>query len=162
MSKIAVLVHNIRSIHNVGSILRSADGFGIDEVIFSGYTPYPRQENDTRLPHIINKIEKTLHKTALDAENSVKNIYIENPIEVVSSYKQKGYIILALEQASNSVDLKRFKAPEKCLLILGEEVDGINSELLSLADVILEIPMHGIKESFNVSVAAGIAFYQLS
>lgn len=162
MTEIVLLLHNIRSTHNVGSIMRTAEGFGVKEIIFSGYTPHPRQENDPRLPHIITKLEKQLHKTALGAEKIVKNNYLPDPTDILMKLKADNYQIISLEQAKSSQNLKNFTPSAKIVLILGEEVAGISANLLNLSDVILEIPMVGQKESFNVSVAAGIALYQLS
>ena len=159
--EIVLLLHNIRSIHNVGSIMRTAEGFGLKSVVFSGYTPHPRVENDPRLPHIIEKIEKELHKTALDAEKLLSVRYCDDPLAVVAEFRQAGYQILALEQSPSSVNLRDFKLRQPALVILGEEVRGIPPELLATADTTLEIPMTGQKESFNVSVATGICLYQL-
>lgn len=159
--EIVLLLHNIRSIHNVGSIMRTAEGFGLKSVVFSGYTPHPRVENDSRLPHIIEKIERELHKTALDAEKLLSVRYCDDPLAVVTEFRQAGYQILALEQSPSSVNLRNFKLHQPALVILGEEVQGIPPELLTIADTTLEIPMNGQKESFNVSVATGICLYQL-
>ena len=152
------VLHNIRSLYNVGAILRTCDGLGIGEVIFSGYTPYPGKG----LPHEQEKIKKQLHKTALGAEESVKWHYSENIIEELRWYRSEGWEILALEQGERTCDLAKFgRLKRKALLILGEEVHGIPAELLAEADLCLEIPMQGIKESFNVSVAAALAFWEL-
>lgn len=160
MSEIVVIAHNIRSTHNVGSIFRTCEGFGVSKLILSGYTPYPAIAHDTRLPHIARKITEQIHKTALDAETLVP--FSHEPDLDLEQIKRDGYRIIGLEQDTRSVPLPTFHAPDKIALILGEEVDGINSELVSVCDDIIEIPMKGQKESFNVSVAAGIALYQLS
>lgn len=159
---IVLLLHNIRSIHNVGSILRTADGFGLTSVYCSGYTPYPRLDNDTRLPHIIDKIEQQLHKTALGAEQFLQISYQPNPLAVIQHFKQRQYQIIALEQHSTSIKISDFHLQRPALVILGEEVHGITDQLLATTDAILEIPMSGRKESFNVSVATGICLYQLT
>jgi len=160
MPEIVVIAHNIRSTHNVGAIFRTAEGFGVQRIILSGYTPYPKQPGDTRLPHIAEKLTSQIHKTALGAEEIVPFEYQEEPD--LSKLKTEGYRIVGLEQASTSVLLQKYIAPRKIALILGEEVHGIPSELLSECEDIVEIPMVGKKESFNVSVATGIALYQLS
>lgn len=160
MPEIIVIAHNIRSTHNVGAIFRTAEGFGIKKIILSGYTPYPKIENDVRLPHISEKLTGQIHKTALGAETIVPFEYQEEPN--IAALKDAGYRIAGLEQASNSISLPAYKAPEKVALILGEEVYGIPDTLLEECEDILEIPMVGKKESFNVSVATGIALYQLS
>jgi 23S rRNA (guanosine2251-2'-O)-methyltransferase len=159
---IQIIAHNIRSTYNVGSILRSADGFGVSRVIFTGYTPYPTQPDDTRLPHIHQKLTRQIHKTALGAENTVSHTFCEDPLTVLTDLKAQRVTIMALEQADNSVPLQTVKAPNHVALLLGEEVNGIEPHLLKLCDVIAEIPMQGQKESFNVSVATGIALYQLA
>ena len=159
---IVVIAHNIRSVHNVGSILRTADGFGIRKVYLTGYTPYPTQPNDTRLPHIRAKLTEQIHKTALGAETSVPTEYRETPEGLIAELKAVGHKIVALEQNAKSINLDDYKPGEHVALLLGEEVHGITSELLGLCDDIIEIPMRGRKESFNVSVAAGISMYVLS
>ncbi len=160
--KISLLLYNIRSSHNVGSLLRSADGFGAKEVIFSGYTPYPEVANDQRLPHIRRKATNAIHKTALGAENYLNLSYEADPVKVIDKFKAKGWQITGLEQAKSSVELAGFKPKNNILLLLGEEVEGLNDDLISRCDQIIEIPMRGRKESFNVSVAGAIALYQLS
>lgn len=168
--EIVLILHNIRSTYNVGSIFRTAEGFGVKQIICSGYTPYPifnqrpnifnlKAETDPRLPHIKQKIHKQIAKTALDAQNNVPFIYQTEPN--ISELKNQGFEIVALEQDSNSVEIYAYQPPQKVALILGEEVDGINQNLLNSADTIIEIPMFGQKESFNVSVAAGIAIYAI-
>ena len=160
MPEIIVIAHNIRSTHNVGSIFRTAEGFGVSKIILSGYTPYPTVKNDPRLPHISEKITSQIHKTALDAERLVPFEYHETLD--LGTLDLAGYRIVALEQAPTSVPLREYRPPAKLALLLGEEVHGITAELLAQVDDIVEIPMHGQKESFNVSVAAGIALYALS
>lgn len=163
MNSLIVLAHNIRSTHNVGSIFRTCDGFGVDKLYLTGYSPYPTQPGDVRLPHLHSKITNQIHKTALGAETTVDFAQADDPLHVIQSYKQAGFTIAALEQAKNAILLPDFAPiPQKILLILGEEVHGLPADLLAVADVTLEIPMFGRKESFNVSVAAGIALYALS
>ena len=159
MPQITLVLHNIRSTHNVGSIFRTAEGFGVNKIICSGYTPYPHIKNDTRLPHIYEKITKQIHKTALDAEELVMFEYIEDITQWLKIYNAP---VVALEQHEHSVSLYDFVAPAEFALFLGEEVDGINNELLGACESIIEIPMIGKKESFNVSVATGIALSHLS
>lgn len=161
MSKNIVLIaHNIRSAHNVGSILRTCDGFGVKKVYFTGYTPYPTSKNDDRLPHLAEKITSQIHKTALGAELTVPSEKSEI-IGVIKKLKSDGFSLVALEQDKKSVSLQNYAPPLKIALLLGEEVHGIDKELMKLCEQIIEIPMHGTKESFNVSVAIGIALYQL-
>jgi 23S rRNA (guanosine2251-2'-O)-methyltransferase len=160
MTEIIVIAHNIRSTHNVGSIFRTAEGFGVEKIILSGYTPYPKLDHDTRLPHISEKLTSQIHKTALGAEEMVPFEYTEQ-IQL-NLLKEDGFRVVALEQNNRSITLADYKTPEKVALLIGEEVHGITEELLAQCDDIIEIPMVGKKESFNVSVATGIALYQLT
>lgn len=160
--EIIVIAHNIRSTHNVGSIFRTSEGFGVKKLILSGYSPYPKVEHDTRLPHISAKLTGQIQKTALGASDMVPFIYAEEPTSVIEQLRADGYRIVGLEQASNSILLNAYQPPQKICLLLGEEVEGISADLLKLCDDIIEIPMQGQKESFNVSVAAGIALYGLT
>lgn len=160
MPEIIVIAHNIRSTHNIGSIFRTCEGFGVSKLIISGYSPYPKLANETRLPHIYNKLTDQIHKSALGAELLVDFDYIDTPN--IELFKSEGYEIVALEQADNSIDLHDYKPTSKIVLLLGEEVNGITKELIEKCDTIVEIPMVGKKESFNVSVATGIALYQMS
>lgn len=160
--EIIVIAHNIRSAHNVGSILRTADGFGVSKVFLTGYTPYPAQPNDTRLPHERDKLTRQIHKTALGAELTVPTEYTTDPMTVITALKKQNYTIAALEQDERAVMLPTYKAQGSMALLLGEEVHGIEPHLREQCDTILEIPMRGQKESFNVSVATGIALYELS
>ena len=159
MPEIIIIAHNIRSTHNVGAIFRTAEGFGVAKIILSGYSPYPRIPHDPRLPHISEKLTNQIHKTALDAEKMVPFEYIEAP--PLESLKKEGYRIVGLEQEDRSINLADYRAPEKIALLIGEEVHGIEAKLLAECEDILEIPMVGKKESFNVSVATGIALYAL-
>ena len=163
MPDITLLVQNIRSTHNVGAIFRTAEGFGVKKIILSGYTPYPEIPDDTRLPHIREKITGQIHKTALGAETMVPFEYFETLDSWLGDNDEHENIpILALEQAPNSINLRNYTPPKKFALLLGEEVHGIDAHYLSRCDEILEIPMVGQKESFNVSVATGIALYGLT
>lgn len=160
MPEIIVIAHNIRSTHNVGSIFRTAEGFGVKKIILSGYTPYPSMVGDTRLPHIAEKLTAQIHKTALGAELLVPFEYQEIPD--LESLKSAGYRIVGLEQDARSAMLPNYSRADKIALLLGEEVHGIEADLIHQCDDLIEIPMRGKKESFNVSVAAGIALYALS
>lgn len=160
MPEIIVLLHNIRSTHNVGAIFRTCEGFGISKIILSGYTPYPRIPGDTRLPHIANKLTAQIHKTALGAEEMVPFEHVDQPDFTL--LKSEGYSLVGLEQDARSVMLPDYTPPQKIALLLGEEVEGIAPEIRRECDDLIEIPMKGQKESFNVSIAAGIALYQLT
>lgn len=160
MPEIIVIAHNIRSTHNVGAIFRTSEGFGVHRIILSGYTPYPKKDHDPRLPHIAEKLTTQIHKTALGAEQIVPFEYQEIP--AIGTLRASGYRIVGLEQDERSITLPEYTPPKKVALILGEEVNGIPQSLRDLCDDFIEIPMHGLKESFNVSVAAGIALYALT
>lgn len=159
MSEIIVIAHNIRSTHNVGAIFRTCEGFGVSKIILSGYTPYPSIKNDTRLPYISLKLTAQIHKTALGAEEIIPFEHQELPD--LDSLRGAGYRIVGLEQDDASIMLMDYKPQEKTVLLLGEEVEGITAELRHACDDLIEIPMEGQKESFNVSVATGIALYAL-
>jgi tRNA G18 (ribose-2'-O)-methylase SpoU len=160
MSEIIVIAHNIRSTHNIGSIFRTCEGFGVSKIIIGGYSPYPKLPNDTRLPHLVEKLTDQIHKSALGAETMVPFEYMEN---VDFDYLKKlGFTVVGLEQDKRSIMINKFKKKSKIALVLGEEVHGLTDDIRKSCDVLLEIPMHGKKESFNVSVAAGIALYSLT
>lgn len=160
-SKIILIVHNIRSTHNVGSLLRTADGLGVHHIYFTGYTPYPAHPKDDRLPHLAAKINNQIHKTALGAEKSVSWSHVKNLEELLEQIKNENFMLAALEQTSNSEPLPGYKSSKNIALIVGNEVAGIEKTILDLCDIRLEIPMVGSKESFNVAVAASIAIYHL-
>lgn len=160
MSEIVLIAHNIRSTHNIGSIFRTCDGFGVKKIILSGYSPYPRIMNDGRLPHIADKLTQQIHKTALGAETMVD--FEHQECLDLDLLKKDGFVIVGLEQDNRSISLKNYTSPKKIALLIGEEVNGLTKDLLKKCDEIIEIPMIGKKESFNVSVATGIALYQLT
>ncbi len=162
MPHIALVAHNIRSCLNVGSLLRTADGLGISHVYLTGYTPYPLADNDQRLPHLARQIANRINKSALGAEHMVPWSHEENVDHVVNRLRTEGYTIAALEQTEQSVPLNQFNTDQPIALIVGREVEGVEPAVLALCDQIIEIPMHGQKESFNVSIAAAIALYHLS
>ena len=162
LMELTLILHNLRSSHNVGAILRTADAVGVSHVIAVGTTPYPELQNDTRPPHVRASNTKAISKSALGAERSVTILYQANIKKSLSDIKKAGYTIIALEQAPGSYDLSSYRRPKgKVALVVGPEVAGIEPDVLALCDVILEIPMNGQKESLNVAVAAGIALYQL-
>lgn len=167
--QIIIIAHNIRSTHNVGSIFRTAEGLGIKEIIISGYTPFPKVHNESfietgRLPHLANKIHDQIHKTALDAEDIVPFSLSKDIKKTIQELKDDDFKVVALEQTKDSILLPELETNnfDKIALILGEEVNGVSQEILDLADLKLEIPMFGKKESFNVSVATGIALYKIA
>ena len=159
MKRLVLIAHNLRSSHNVGSLLRTADGLGLHKVILSGYTPYPLISPDTRLPHLARKIDGQIVKTALGAEKLVAWEHQEAIGPVISSLKAEGYKIYGLEQSDGAIQLPEFSSPARLALIVGREVEGLEPEILDLCDGTVEIPMLGKKESFNVVQAAAMALY---
>ena len=164
--EIILSLHNIRSTYNVGAILRTAEGLGIEKVVCSGYTPSPLNPNI--LPHVAGKISRQIAKTALGAEKLVDLSWTDDPKKLYKRYKEDGYQIIGLENRINDGRKYTLGSPNllnrlrsKAVLILGEEVHGIDESLYDDVDIFIEIPMVGKKESFNVSVAAGIALYAL-
>ena len=145
---VSVVLDNIRSLHNVGAIFRSADGAGIEKLWLCGITGYPPQGE--------------IAKTALGAEESVAWEYAEDAIEVVRQHKARGYQIVLLEQVDTSISYDEFIPDKPVCLVVGNEVDGIMDELEQLADAALEIPMAGVKNSLNVAVAFGIVAFHLT
>lgn len=159
MRQLVLIAHNLRSTHNVGSLLRTAEGLGVQRVYLTGYTPYPALANDTRLPHEAVKLHKQIQKTALGAEASLAWTYKPDIQAAIARLKADGFVVAGLEQAANAVLLPEFAPPERLALIVGREVEGIETEVLAACDVVLEIPMFGKKESFNVVQAAAMALY---
>lgn len=162
--ELILVLDNIRSTYNVGAILRTAEGFGVSRVVLSGYTP--RVHDLELLPHLRDKLDKEIHKTALGAEDMLDIYSCGDIFSLLKQYKKQGFKIIGLE---NNLDDERLcllndknlkdVVGKKNVLILGEEVNGIGKSLYDLIDLFMEIPMRGKKESFNVSVAAGIALY---
>ena len=145
---VVLVLDNIRSALNVGSVFRSADGFGIDHIYLCGITAQP--------PH------KEINKTAIGATNSVSWSYYENIDDVIELLSSKRYDLVAIEQTSASVSLDRFifEPSKKYALILGNEVDGVSETVLNKINHCIEIPQFGTKHSFNVSVCTGIVLWE--
>lgn len=166
--RITLVLHNIRSTYNVGAILRTAEGLGVRRVVFSGYTP---RYNDSRLlPHLRAKLDCQIAKSALGAEELVPQLPVDDLPVWLKSERQSGQTVIGLENNLSAAEAPRrliLGQPwpeyglEDVILLLGEEVHGIPAELRSRLDYFLEIPMSGRKESFNVSVATGIALWGL-
>ncbi len=165
---LTLVLHNIRSTYNVGAILRTAEGFGVHQVILSGYTP--RVDDERVLPHLREKLNREIHKTALGAERLVEIYSSDDIFSLLKERANAGAKIVGLE---NNLETKkpvfllndprlREELNEEVVLILGEEVNGIDRSFYDLIDCFVEIPMKGKKESFNVSVASAIAMYGLA
>ena len=157
---IVLIAHDIRSTHNVGCLLRTAECFGVERVYLTGYTPYPSLPNDQRLPHIHQKLSAQIHKTALGAEQLVAWDYAEDAVAVIATLKKADYSVCALEQTPGSHDISSWMPPDKIAILLGREVEGIADSFLELCDYALEVRQFGQKESLNVVQAAAIALYQ--
>ena len=167
MREVILAIHNIRSCYNVGALLRSAEGFGATRVILSGYTP--RVHDNSLLPHLREKLDREIHKTALGAEEMVRISACGDIFAELTSLRQEGWQVVGLENNVTNLPLFNLGSQEcmtalsnRVVLVLGEEVNGIDCTLYDMIDLFIEIPMRGRKESFNVSVAAGIALFVLT
>lgn len=153
MTRKILILENIRSVHNVGAIFRTADAAGIDEIVLVGITPAPIDR--------FGRARADLAKAALGAEKTMAWKSVATVAEIVSELRAGGFQIISLEQAAGSVDYKKVSIGEKCAVIVGNEVDGVSKEALAMSDVVAEIPMVGGKESLNVSVATGVALFRM-
>jgi len=153
-----VILDNIRSIYNVGSVFRTSDAVGVEKIYIVGITPAPLDRFGLK--------NESLAKVALGAEQTVPWSRVLVTSELLDNLKQKGYTIFVLEQTEKSINIfsATFKNLQytKMVLVIGAEVEGVSEIFLNKADHVIEIPMHGCKESLNVSVAFGIAVYQLT
>ena len=147
-NKIVVVLDNVRSMHNVGSVFRTCDAFLIEAICLCGYTPQP--------PH------RDIQKTALGATETVGWFYFENTTLAVEELKKRNYKIFAIEQVEESISLEKFSYQHNSIaVIFGNEVEGVNAGVLQLCDGCIEIPQLGMKHSLNISVAAGIVLWKL-
>ena len=150
MSTVVVL-DNIRSVHNVGSLFRTCEGAGVSKLYLCGVTPAPKDR--------FGRDRSDLAKVALGTENIVPWEEASDTKTCITKLKNEGYVIVAVEQDARSKDFKTFEKKEKTAFVFGEETKGLTKELLDMCDEILEIPMQGEKESLNVSVSAGIILF---
>ena len=148
-NQVIVVLDNIRSMHNVGSVFRTADAFLLEGIFLCGYTPQP--------PH------RDIQKTALGATETVIWKYFTSATEAVNSLKEDGFRVFAVEQVENSIPLQEFTKLEidKLAVVFGNEVSGVGEEVLKLCEGGIEIPQLGMKHSLNISVAAGIVLWEL-
>lgn len=151
--QIVVILDNIRSVYNVGSIFRTCDAVGIDEIILCGYTPQPVDR--------FGRERADIAKVALGAEKTVSWKYAEDVKSLITKLQKEGFKVVAIEQAENSVDYKKVEVKEKIAFIFGNEPNGIEKDVLDMCDITAEIPMKGEKESLNVSVTAGISLFRI-
>lgn len=142
-----VVLDNVRSLNNVGSVMRTSDAFLVDEVLLCGITGTPPNPE--------------IHKTALGAEDSVRWSHHSDTVDILRQLQSEGWKVCALEQTHNSVHLNSFSAAkeEKYLIVAGNEIHGVDQRVVDLADIVLEIPQHGTKHSLNVSVSTAIAIW---
>lgn len=159
MRQLVLIAHNLRSAHNVGSVLRTAEGLGVGKLYLSGYSPYPPAPNDKRLPHLAQRADRQIAKTALGAEKFIDWQYRADIKALIHDLKKQGFTVAALEQSPYSTKLTDLQPPDKLALIVGRETEGIEPEILAVCDHVLEIPMFGRKESFNVAQASAMALY---
>ena len=145
---VLVILDDVRSMHNVGSVFRTCDAFAVSALYLCGYTPAP--------PH------RDIHKTALGATETVKWKNFDTTIDAINDARQEGYKILAVEQAHNSIMLQELKwENEKIALVFGNEVTGVNDEVLKSVDGCIEIPQWGAKHSLNISVSVGVVLWEI-
>ncbi len=148
-----LILPDIRSAINVGAIFRTADAVGIDKIYLTGFTPRPTDK--------FGRIQKDIAKSALGAEGWIPWEYEVSLEKLIIKLKKDGFKIIAIEQDEKSVDYRKIKAKDKTAIILGGEVKGLSKEILNVCDIIAEIKMYGKKESLNVSVACGVALFQI-
>jgi len=146
-----IILHNIRSRHNVGAIFRTADGAGVSKIFLTGYTPAPIDRFGREVIEI--------KKTSLGASAMVAWERADFALSIIRSLQKNDFSIVAVEQAPDSISLYDFSEPEKTVYVFGNEITGIESEVLEICDSIIEIPMLGQKESLNVAVTAGIVLF---
>lgn len=149
---VAILLHNIRSAHNVGSIFRTADAAGVSKIYLSGYTPTPVDR--------FNRPQKEIAKTALGAEKFIPWEYAKTPSSVLRKLRAEHFQIVGVEQDAKARDYRAFKPERPTLLIFGNEVRGLSRTLRNSCDDLIQIPMFGKKESLNVATTAGIILFQ--
>lgn len=155
--KLVAILHNIRSVHNVGSMFRTAEGAGVSKIYLTGFTPTPLDR--------FGEYRKDFMKTSLGSERMVAWEYSRDPMSVFRKLRRDGFALVALERVKNAAPYGKWprtvNGKKKFALIVGHEVDGISPTILKRADRVFDIPMRGKKESLNVSVAFGIAVYEL-
>ena len=149
--EVVVILHNIRSVYNVGSVFRTADAVGVSKIYLTGYTPTPLDR--------FGRERKDVAKSALGAQKSVAWEYAKSVGSVIKKLKKEEFEIVAVEQSEYSIDYKKYKPEQKVAFLFGNEVRGVSKQLLSKCDKIIEIPMKGKKESLNVSVSAGVVLF---
>lgn len=151
--EVYILLHNIRSIHNVGSIFRTSNALGINKIYLSGFTPTPLDR--------FKKKRKDFAKVSLGSEDSIDWEYVDKPLVFLKKLKKEKFQIIGLEQSKKSKDYKKVKPKLPAIFLVGSEVEGIDKNILNICDVVAEIPMKGNKESLNVSIAFGVGLFRM-
>lgn len=160
--ELILVLDSVRSALNVGSLLRVANGMAVKKVITTGITPHPKQPEDERLPHVIERAGRQIAKTSLGSEDGLEIVHITDINTALKQLKKSGTHCIALEQAPGAVSLAAYQPPKANLaLVLGNEVDGLAKSTLTLCDDTVEIEMSGTKNSLNVATAGAIALYTL-
>lgn len=152
MQPTSLILPDIRSVVNVGSIFRTADAAGVEHIYLAGYTPGPLDR--------FERPRKDFHKSALGAEDTVPWSRVDDVLALIAKLQSDGILVVAVEQDARSIDYKSLPTDQPIALLFGNEVDGVGQELLDACDVIAEIPMRGQKESLNVSVSVGVVLYR--
>lgn len=158
---VTFLLDDIRSLYNVGSFFRVADGAGLEKLYLCGITGYPERENDSRKPWEIESVSKKIHKTALGAENAVAWEYVESPSEIVNELHNDGYQVVAVETDVSNTTLYSATFEQPVVFIFGNERDGISKDVLTLSDKQVSIPMCGKKGSLNVTTSGAVIAYEM-
>lgn len=156
-----LVLDNVRSSYNVGAIWRTAEAAGVSQLWLCGITPHPPVDQDSRLPYVAAKAGAAIAKTALGAEKSLPFNFCPTTLDCLRDLKSQGCVIYGLEQSPQAKDLFEFRPSFPLALVVGNEPKGLSPAVLAACDQLLEIPMRGQKDSLNVSVATGIALYQL-
>lgn len=158
---IVVIAHNLRSVHNVGSLLRTGEVFAVDTVHVTGFTPYPTHPGDERSEKLQARQTRALAKAAAGAERTMPFERHSDVETLLDSLREQGYVVAGLEIDPHAVALSDYPPTQRVALLLGDEVVGLDPTLRESCDLLLQIPVYGDKYSLNVSVAAGIALYTL-
>lgn len=146
-----LILHNIRSVYNVGSIFRTAEAVGVTKIYLTGHTPGPLDR--------FSRLRRDFAKTALDAERFVPWEVVVRPAVLFKRLRREGVVLIAVEQAPDALDYRRFSLPRRAALMFGNELAGIPASVRRVCDAVVLIPLHGKKESLNVAVAAGVVLF---
>jgi tRNA G18 (ribose-2'-O)-methylase SpoU len=146
-----LIIENVRSAYNVGAMFRTADGAGVDKIFLVGYTPAPIDR--------FGRVQSEISKTSLGASETIEWEAVATAADLIPDLQAQGCVVAAVEQSAQSISIKNFEVPDHVAYVMGSEVSGVDAVTLGLVDQVVDIPMLGVKESLNVSVAAGIIMY---